>query len=66
METYFAHVVNGIGSIGGEGRIVITIPLFGEHEAEECGERLHFLENEGVAFIGDQSSLFMDLLAGPE
>lgn len=66
METYVAYVVDGVGSVGGEGGIVVTVALFWEYDAEECGERLDFLEDEGVPFIRDQSSLVVDLLAGLE
>lgn len=66
VETYVAHVVDGIRSFRGEGRIVVTVGSFGEPEAEERGERLYFLEDEGIAFIRDHSSLLMDPFASSE
>lgn len=61
-----AHVVDGVGSVGGEGGHVVAGALVWEHEAEECGERLGFLEDEGVARVGDQGGFFVHGFAGLE
>ena len=66
VETYVAHVVDSIRSIGGEGGTGVTVAPIGEDEAKECGERFYFLKDEGVVFVRDQSSLLMDPLASSE
>ena len=66
VQTHVAHAVDGVGSVGGEGGIVIAVALFGVDEAEEGGEGFDCLEDEGVALIRDPSGLFVDLLARPE
>lgn len=66
LQTHVAHVVDGVGSAGREGGIVVAVALFGVDEAEEGGEGFDFLEDEGVALVRDPSGLFVDLLARPE
>lgn len=60
-EMDVAHSTDGRGSGEDEGEILVTAAIRWFNEAKECGESRDILKDEGVTFIGDQSSLFVDL-----
>lgn len=63
-EMDVAHSTDGRGSGEDEGGILVTAAIRWFNEAKECGESRDILKDEGAAFIGDQSSLFVDLPTG--